>query len=60
MPSTKRTTILSRTSQCLAATTPTAGLAFGATPIASAAPGEWEVQDYLTYSGAREQGIVGA
>ncbi len=42
MTSTKRTTIPTRVSQYLAATALAAGIAFGATPIASALP-EWDI-----------------
>ncbi len=47
MISTDRTTIRTRVSQCLAATALAASIAFGATPIASAAPAsEWDIGKY--------------
>lgn len=51
MPSTNPNTILTRTSQCLAAAALLTGFAFGGTPIGSADDDGWEFQDYLTCVG---------
>ena len=46
MTSTNSTTIPTRLTQCVAATAFLFGVAFGATPIASAEPREWDIQRY--------------